>query len=382
MRNVVILGSTGSVGKTALEAVRSFPDRFRIVGLSAHTSVGELAAQARACGAPRVTTSHAGSLPALRDLLAGDPCEVVPFSEAAERIIAAPGTDVVLSAIVGAAGLGPALCALRAGKTLAVANKEPLAAAGALLMAEARAHGASVIPVDSEHSAVFQALRAGRAEEVRSIVLTASGGPFRTRPAGTFGAISPAEALRHPTWSMGRKITIDSATMMNKALEVIEAVHLFAVPPERIRVMIHPQSIVHSMVEFHDGAVIAQLGRADMRLPVLYALSHPDRLPFEPTRFDYAALRELTFEEPDPERYPALELGYRAAREGGVAGAVLNAANEAAVEAFLAGRIPFTEIAVLVSHALSVHVRRTQPVLEDILAADRWARSEVTRCLS
>ncbi|MCU0726170.1 MAG: 1-deoxy-D-xylulose-5-phosphate reductoisomerase [Planctomycetes bacterium] len=382
MRNVVVLGSTGSVGKTALEAVRSFPDRFRVVGLSAHSSIEELAAQARSFDVRRVTTSRNDCLPGLRALLSGTSCEVIPFADATDRMIADPGTDVVLLAIVGVAGLPSALAAIRAGKTLAVANKEPLAAAGSLLMAEARARGAIVVPVDSEHSAVFQALRAGRPGEVRSIILTASGGPFRTRPVASFADVTPAEALRHPTWRMGPKITVDSATMMNKALEVIEAVHLFDVPPDRVRVLIHPQSIVHSMVEFCDGAIIAQLGRADMRLPILHALSHPERLPFEDARLDLATLRDLTFEAADPARYPALELGYRAARAGGVAGAVLNAANEAAVAAFLEGRIPFPEITVLVTHALSVHTPREAPVLEDILAADRWARSEVTRCLN
>jgi len=247
---------------------------------------------------------------------------------------------------------------------------------------EAAENGATILPVDSEHSAIFQALRSGRAGEVRRIILTASGGPFRTRPPETFAAITPEEALRHPTWSMGPKITIDSATMMNKALEVVEAVSLFDVSIDQVRVVIHPQSVVHSMVEFHDGSVVAQMGRPDMRLPVLFALSWPDRLPWDGIEFDVADYAKLTFEDPDPDRYPALELGFRAAREGGLAGAVLNAANERAVEAFLAGEIPFTEIPRLCAHALSVHERMEAPGLDDVLAADRRARREVDECLT
>jgi 1-deoxy-D-xylulose-5-phosphate reductoisomerase len=306
----------------------------------------------------------------------------VPFSEALETMVAGPDADVVLSAVVGAAGLAPALAALRAGKVLAVANKEALVAAGPLLMSASREHGGRIVPVDSEHSAVFQALQAGRPEEVESIILTASGGPFRTRPLDTFGAITAAEALRHPTWSMGPKITVDSATMMNKALEVIEAVCLFGLPPDRIRVALHPQAIVHSMVEFRDGSVVAQLGPPDMRLPVLYALSHPERLAYDGPRLRIADLRSLSFEDVDPRRYPALELGYRAAREGGVAGAVLNAANERAVDAFLSGRIPFPRITELAAEALDSHPRHADPGLPEVLAADRWARLEVDRCLS
>jgi 1-deoxy-D-xylulose-5-phosphate reductoisomerase len=307
---------------------------------------------------------------------------VLTAEQALEGMIAAPETDIVLNAIVGAAGLPPALAALRAGKDLAVANKEPLVAAGPILNATARQSGARILPVDSEHSAIFQALRAGSVEEVRQILLTASGGPFRTRAPESFPEITPDEALRHPTWEMGPKITIDSATMMNKALEVIEAVWLFGVPADRIRVLVHPQSIVHSMVEFRDGSIVAQMGRPDMKLPILYALSHPERPPFDGVRFSLEDFRNLTFEDPDPRRYPALELGYAAAREGGVAGAVLNAANERAVEAFLAGEIPFERIASLAAHALDQHERVDAPDLPAVMLADRWGREEVERCLS
>ena len=249
-------------------------------------------------------------------------------------------------------------------------------------MRAAREVGGRIVPVDSEHSAILQALRAGRPEEVRRILLTASGGPFRNRPAGTFHTITPAEALEHPTWSMGPKITIDSATMMNKALEVVEAVRLFDVHPDQVEVVIHPQSIVHSMVEFCDGSVIAQMGKPDMRLPVLFALSYPDRFPYEAVRFSISDFRRLEFFEPDPVKYPSIELGFAAAREDGVAGAVLNAANEKAVEMFLSGRIRFPEITEMAAGALERHERLENPMLPDVLAADRWGRLEVERCLT
>ncbi|MHC4473057.1 MAG: 1-deoxy-D-xylulose-5-phosphate reductoisomerase [Planctomycetota bacterium] len=381
MQNVVVLGSTGSVGKTALEVIEAFPDAFRVSGLMANSSVTELARQALAHRPPRVSANDPDALGALRDLLHDTGIEVLSSEEALDAMVSAPDTDIVLNAIVGIAGLAPALAALRAGKTLAVANKEPLVAAGPILSRTAEETGARILPVDSEHSAIFQALRAGRRSEVRRILLTASGGPFRDRPLESFEEITPEEALQHPTWSMGPKITIDSATMMNKALEVIEAVSLFCVPPDRIQVLVHPQSVVHSMVEFHDGSVIAQMGRPDMHLPVLFALSHPDRLPYDRVQFRIEDFRELHFDDPDPERYPALSLGHRAAREGGVAGAVLNAANERAVTAFLDGEIPFTEIAKLAEHALDRHEKKRDPELADVLEADRWGRLEVERCL-
>ena len=382
MRNVVILGSTGSVGRSALDVIASFPDAFRVTGLSALRSADLLAEQARQFRPARVACVEEKARGHVADLLDGSGTEVLGGTGGIDEMVSAPETDVVLNSIVGMAGLQPALTALRAGKTLAVANKEPLVAAGPIMSREAAEHGATILPVDSEHSAIFQALRSGRAGEVRKIILTASGGPFRTRPVDTFAAVTPEEAGKHPTWSMGPKITIDSATMMNKALEVIEAVSLFDVDIEQIEVVIHPQSIVHSMVEFHDGSVVAQMGRPDMRLPVLFALSWPDRLAWDGIRFDVADYSTLTFEKPDPDRYPSLDLGFRAAREGGLAGAVLNAANERAVEAFLDGEIPFTEIPRLCSHALDVHVKKESPSLDDVLAADRRARREVDECLT
>jgi 1-deoxy-D-xylulose-5-phosphate reductoisomerase len=382
MRNVVVLGSTGSVGKSALEVIDAFPDRFRVSGLMANSSVTELAAQVRRYRPDVVAAADDSALPLLRELLGDSRTRVISREEAGDAMIAAPGVDVVLNAIVGVAGLPPALAAIRAGKILAVANKEPLVAAGPILMAAAREHHATIVPVDSEHSAIFQALRSGRPEEVSRILLTGSGGPFRERPLSTFGTITPAEALAHPTWSMGPKITIDSATMMNKALEIVEAVHLFDVRPEQIEVVIHPQSIVHSMVEFRDGSVVAQLGAPDMKLPVLFALSYPERLPYGEVRLSIANYRRLTFEEPDFTRYPSLELGFTVAREGGTSGAVLNAANEVAVGAFLAGRIPFLRIVALVREVLMRHKTIRDPALPDVLAADRWARAEVETCLT
>lgn len=382
MRNVVVLGSTGSVGKTALDVIGAHSDSFRVAGLAARSSAKEIARQAIEHRAPRVSLRDDDARARLGDLLAGRDVAVVDGNGGLAEMIEAEDVDVVLNAIVGVAGLEPALRALRAGKTLAVANKEPFVAAGPLLLAAARESGAAILPVDSEHSAIFQSLRAGRSSEIRQILLTGSGGPFRTRPLDTFPDIRVEEALRHPTWSMGPKITIDSATMMNKALEIVEAVALFDVPADRIRVLIHPQSIVHSMVEFRDGSVVGQMGRPDMRLPVQYALSYPERLPCEELRFRIEDYRNLTFEDPDPERYPALELGWRAAREGGLAGAVLNAANECAVEAFLAGRIPFPEITRLAAHALDTHERNAEPDLAAVREADRRARLEVERCLS
>ena len=382
MRNVVVLGSTGSVGRSALDVIASFPDAFRVTGLSAFRSADLLVEQALQFRPARVTCIEDAARGRVADLLDGNGIDVLGGTEGIDELVQAPETDVVLNSIVGMAGLQPALSALRAGKTLAVANKEPLVAAGPIMAREAAEHGATILPVDSEHSAIFQALRSGRADEVRRIILTASGGPFRTRPIDSFAGITLEEALQHPTWSMGPKITIDSATMMNKALEVIEAVSLFDVDIDRIKVVIHPQSIVHSMVEFHDGSVVAQMGRPDMRLPVLFALSWPDRLPWDGIQFDVADYATLTFEEPDPDRYPALDLGFRAAREGGIAGAVLNGANERAVEAFLDGKIPFTEIPRLCAHALDVHEKRESPSLDDVLAADRRARREVDECLT
>jgi 1-deoxy-D-xylulose-5-phosphate reductoisomerase len=298
------------------------------------------------------------------------------------ELAALDGADVVVAAMVGAAGLGPALAAVTAGKRLALANKEALVMAGHLVTAAAREHGAEIVPVDSEHSAIFQALRAGRREELDHVTLTASGGPFYRRSAAELTGITPAEALAHPTWQMGPKVTIDSATLMNKALEVIEARWLFDLRPEQIRVLVHPQSIVHSMVTFADGSTLAQMSTPDMQMPIQYALTHPGRRPGLTAALDLAAVGSLTFAEPDLMRFPALRLGFEVARAGGTSGAVLNAANEVAVEAFLGGRLAFTDIVKVSERVLSTHTPTPGPDLETILRADAWAREEAKRCLT
>jgi 1-deoxy-D-xylulose-5-phosphate reductoisomerase len=290
-----------------------------------------------------------------------------------------PDVDVVLSAIVGAAGLEGTWAALEAGKTVAVANKETLVMAGPLVMDLAARRGAVVLPVDSEHSAVFQALRGSRAEEVERIVLTASGGPFRGKKAAELANVTVTQALRHPTWRMGPKITVDSATLMNKALEVIEARWLFGLPPERIEVVIHPESIVHSFVEFVDGSVLAQLSPPDMRLPIQYALTYPERVPGPARKLCWRELSRLTFEQPDLETFPAVQLGYEVARRGGTCGAVLNAANEAAVGRFLAGELAFLDIPRACRAVLEHHDFSARPTLAELAALDRWARREVAR---
>jgi 1-deoxy-D-xylulose-5-phosphate reductoisomerase len=374
---VAVLGSTGSIGTSTLDVIEAAPDRFSPHLLAAQRSVGKLLEQARRLR-PRwvvvtdpaaAATIGAASLPAGTRLAVG--------ADALDDLVRDPAVDRVVSAIVGAAGLRSTWAAVAEGKTVALANKETLVMAGPLVMRLAARTGAAILPVDSEHSAIQQALCSGTGAEVRRIVLTASGGPFRTRPAETFAAITPEEALRHPTWSMGPKITIDSATMMNKALELIEARWLFGVPATKLEVLVHPQSIVHSMVEFVDGSVIAQLSPPDMRLPIQYALSYPRRLPGPARRFDFTRGFTLEFAPPDPARFPALALGHEAASRGGTAGAVLNAANEEAVRGFLAGRLRFTDIAAVCGRVLEAHPFQDDPTIEDIRRLDAWAREEV-----
>jgi 1-deoxy-D-xylulose-5-phosphate reductoisomerase len=382
MRRVVVLGSTGSVGTSTLDVVRTLPDRFRVVGLAAQSNAEKLAEHARAHGATVVAMEDETAGARLRSLLPG--VKVISGPGAALDLVRRTDAEVVVQATVGAAALATTIAAIEKGGLVALANKECLVMAGPFLLDAAKRHGATVVPVDSEHSAIFQCLRTGRAEEVDRILLTASGGAFRDRPLADLPHVTPAEALRHPTWKMGPRITVDSATMMNKALEIGEAVALFGVPPDRIRVVLHPQSIVHSMVEFKDGSVVAQMCRPDMRLPILFAIAYPDRPLYESVRFDVRDFAKLTFADPDPERYPALELGYRAARAGGTAGAAMNAADEVAVGDFLAGRIPFPEITRRVAAALDRELARPaakrMPALADVLDADRRARLEVASC--
>ena len=299
--------------------------------------------------------------------------------DALDELVQSPEVDRVVSAIVGAAGLRSTWAALEAGKTVALANKETLVMAGPLVTRLAERCGGRIVPVDSEHSAIHQALRSGTPAEVARIVLTASGGPFRRRPVETLADVTPEEALKHPTWSMGPKITIDSATMMNKALELIEARWLFGLPAEKLGVVIHPQSIVHSMVEFVDGSVMAQLSPPDMRLPIQYALSHPERFTSPARRFDFARTLSLEFEPPDPQRFPAVRLGHEAADRGGTCGSVLNAANEEAVRGFLEGAIRFTDIAEVCRRVLDEHPFQPEPSLDEVRRLDAWARQEVMK---
>jgi 1-deoxy-D-xylulose-5-phosphate reductoisomerase len=381
MKGLSILGCTGSVGTNVLRVVEAFPDRFRVLGLAAGTNVERLAEQV-ARHRPRVvsvaTTAARDALSSLVDLSG---LMVGVGEEGMVEVATHPETRTVVASAVGAIGLVPTYRALEAGKDVALANKETLVMAGELMLAQAKAKGGRLLPIDSEHCALHQCLDGRRPEEVRRLVLTASGGPFRSRPRDTFDRITRDEALAHPTWAMGPKITIDSATLMNKGLEVIEARWLFGVPAPRIEVLIHPQSIVHSMVEFVDGTVLAQLGVTDMRLPIQYALSHPERWEAAIPGMDFTRPLQLDFDQPDRARFPCLDLAYRALEAGGSAPAVLNAANEEAVAAFLDGRIPFPAIPETIMEVLEGHPTVPLTRLADVLAADAWARERSREAL-
>ena len=377
--NVAILGSTGSIGRSTLEVIAASAGALRVVALSAHSSVAALERQARELRPrwviatdERAARGHDWSnLPRDVELLVGP--------EGVERAMAEDEVNVVVAAIVGSAGLRGTWAALEAGKTVALANKESLVVGGPLVTRLAAQRNARILPVDSEHSAVFQAMQAGRRDEVSRVVLTASGGPFRTYTAEQLARVTVEEALAHPTWDMGRKITIDSATLMNKALEIIEARWLFDLDPGQIAVVIHPQSIVHSMVEYKDGSVLAQLSPPDMRLPIQYALTWPARRDGVAAKLDWSRAMQLQFEPPDFERSGALRLGLEVARRGGTAGAVLNGANEAAVAAFLDGRLGFCRIVPACRSVLENHNFDPSPTLEQVLRLDGWARQEVLR---
>jgi 1-deoxy-D-xylulose-5-phosphate reductoisomerase len=377
--NVAVLGSTGSIGRRALEVIVASEGRLRAVALAAGGNVRLLEEQARAVKPRWIAVADAakGSAHDFSTLPAG--IEVLLGPEALARIAGEAEVDVVLSAVVGRAGLEGTWAALDAGKTVALANKESLVMAGPLITQLAKDRRAAILPVDSEHSAVFQALQAGRREEVKRVVLTASGGPFRTYTEEQLAEVRVADALAHPTWDMGPKITIDSATLMNKALEIVEARWLFDLKPDEIAVVIHPQSIVHSMVEYIDGSVVAQLSPPDMKLPIQYALTWPERRAGVAEKLDWSRPLQLDFEPPDFERFGALKLGLDVARSGGTAGAVLNAANEAAVAAFLDGEIGFHEIVPVCRSVLENHTFDPRPTLEQLLDLDRWAREEVLR---
>ncbi len=380
-RRVVVLGSTGSIGLNTLDVVARNPDRFRVLALAAKQRVDRLFEQCRAFRPTYAVLLEASDAQRLAELLrgAGITTEVLWGEEAFAQVAGAPETDVVVAGIVGAAGLKSAMAAARAGKTVLLANKEALVMAGSVFMEAVRAHGATLLPVDSEHNAILQALPGGRrtpldAAGVRRLWLTASGGPLRTLPAQAFSSVTPEQACAHPNWTMGKKISVDSATLMNKGLEVIEACWLFDVAVDRVQVVIHPQSIIHSMVEYRDGSIIAQLGYPDMRTPIAYALGYPERIDAGVPLVDVVGFGRLEFEAPDVERFPCLALAYRAIEAGGNAPAVLNAANEVAVEAFLDRRIPFTAIPDLINYALDRVPAAALHCLEDVLGADRAGR--------
>lgn len=377
MKRIAVLGSTGSIGVTTLDVVRRFPECFSVVALAAGTRIERLAEQVREFRPRVVAVADEARAASLRALLPDFQGELTWGAEGLEAVATVPESELLVSALVGAVGLLPTLAAISAGKHVALANKEVLVVAGELVTRAARGAGVKLFPIDSEHNAVFQAQHGHRREDVRRIILTASGGPFLRRAKEELENVTRAEALRHPTWQMGEKITIDSATLMNKGLEVIEAHWLFDLPAERIDVVIHPQSIVHSMVEFRDGSVIAQLGIPDMSIPIAYVLAYPERLPLDHLpSLDLARAGGLQFEAPDRDRFGCLELAYAALRAGGSVPAVLNAANEVVVRAFLEGEIAFMDIPRILGTVLKAHADTGAESLAALLAADRWAREE------
>jgi len=380
IQRVIVLGSTGSIGRASLEVLAALGDRFTVCGLAAGSNWQLLARQAAKFRPQVVALAEERHADRLREAIPAG-CEVIAGPESATGLIERSEAEIVIAAIVGVAGLRATFKAVNRCRRLALANKESLVVAGSLLTAAARKNGTEIIPIDSEHSAVFQAMRAGRREEVARVYLTASGGPFRDWSVEQMNRATVDQALAHPTWKMGRKITIDSATMMNKALEIIEARWLFDLRPEQISVLVHPESLVHALVEFCDGSLVAQIATPDMRLPIRYALTYPERTagPGRKLRFD--EITTLHFEPPDVERFPAIRLGYEVARQGGTAGAVLNAANEVAVEAFLKGRITFRQIVSVTEQVLKKHRTDEADSLETVLEADRWARKETESLL-
>jgi 1-deoxy-D-xylulose-5-phosphate reductoisomerase len=378
-RNLTILGSTGSIGTSTLDVAARHPERFSVFALSAHRQAEQLVEQCRRFR-PRFAVIVDASLhAAVADALHGNGTTVLSGPAALDRVAGAPEVDTVMAAIVGAAGLASSLAAARAGKRILLANKEALVMAGPIFVQAVKDNRATLLPIDSEHNAIFQCLPAAPAggtslAGVRRILLTGSGGPFRTTPMEELAKVTPEQACAHPNWVMGKKISVDSATMMNKALEIIEAHWLFGVPPAHIEVLIHPQSVIHSMVEYEDGSVLAQLGNPDMRTPIAHALAYPERVDAGVARLDLAALARLTFEAPDLQRFPALKLAYRALAEGGTAPATLNAANEYAVAAFLAGELAFDRVAALIEEVALATPAGPIVTLDDVLAADQTAR--------
>jgi len=372
LKRISILGSTGSIGASTLDIVSRFPERFEVVGLAAGGNIDLLKQQVKRFRPKYVSVSEESAALSLKGL----GCKVMHGIEGAIIVATAPEADMVGSAIVGAAGLVPTVAAIKAKKEIALANKETLVMAGELVMKEASDAGVKILPVDSEHSAIFQSIVGHNRNEINRLILTASGGPFLNYPVEKLAEVTPAGALNHPNWQMGKKITVDSASLMNKGLEVIEARWLFDIPTERIDVHIHPQSIIHSMVEYIDGSVIAQMGVPDMRIPIAYALSYPERLPIPLPPLNLLEIEKLTFMKPDHERFPCLNLAYEALKAGGTMTAVLNAANEIAVDAFLNDRIKFPGIPSLIEEVISSHKNGPASHVDDILRADLWARGK------
>ncbi|MDA7512094.1 1-deoxy-D-xylulose-5-phosphate reductoisomerase [Verrucomicrobia bacterium] len=377
MKNVVLLGSTGSIGTSTVKVAEDLPDQVRLIGLAAGGNVGLLAEQTHLHHPSTISIADETLLPELSKSIP-DTVEIHSGEEGLIHLATLPEADIVLIAIVGTAGLKPALAAIRAGKDIAVASKEILVMAGEIVMREARENGVKVLAVDSEHSAIFQCLDGKPVESIRSIWLTASGGPFRETPPEEFAEITVEQALKHPSWVMGRKITIDSATMFNKGLEMIEARWLFGVEMDCVKVVVHPQSVVHSLVEYVDGSMIAQMSTPDMCLPIQYALTHPERMANQRVQTNLASIGTLQFEEPDSERFPALDLARRAGEVCGTLPAVFNAANEVAVDAFCEGKLSFPGITKLVSDVMDQHQVIAHPDLTQILESDQWARRHAT----
>ncbi len=376
MKNIVILGSTGSIGTNTLDIVAKFPDQFQVVGLTAGTKEEKLEEQLRTFKPQVVALSDKAAADRLRARTKDTGITILSGLEGVTEVARLSQAELVISAIVGGAGLVPTLAAIQAGKNVSLANKEPMVMAGKLMQEEARKHGVRIFPVDSEHSAIFQSMEGHRREDIRRLILTASGGPLWDMPKEQMQHVKPEQALQHPNWKMGAKITIDSATLMNKGLEVMEARWLFDIPMHQIEVLIHRESIIHSLVEYRDGSVIAQLGCPDMRTPISYAMNYPERMPLDLPSLDLAAIGKLTFHKPDHDRFPCLGLGYEALRTGGTMPATLNAANEIAVAAYLDGGIGFLDIPEVIRSTMEAH--RTQDVtnLEQALEADRWAREK------
>ncbi len=373
VRSVTILGSTGSVGCNTVDLVEREPEKFRVEALVANRNVEKLAAQARSLKAKLAVVSDAACYRDLKDALSGSGIEIAAGQDAVVEAAARPA-DWVMASIVGAAGLQPTLAAIKRGATIGLANKETLVCAGSLVMKAVEEHGATLVPVDSEHSAIFQVFDFDQKDQIEKIILTASGGPFRTKTKEEMRAMTPEQAVAHPNWSMGAKISVDSATMMNKGLELIEAYHLFGLPEEQIEILVHPQSVIHSLVAYHDGSVLAQLGTPDMRTPIAYALAYPARMTTPGKRLDLAAVAQLTFEAPDMERFPALRITREALKAGGGAPTILNAANEIAVQSFLTRTIGFLDIARIVEETVDAINDTAIETLDDILALDAQAR--------